>query len=444
MSQLILPIVHLCDTEGPLYEPLNETFIQLKTNYNVELAPTKENLENIQKGIGIPSDKRDEIMEKFSYHRLNHNSSWSDIDKMCETLFSKEWRYSVAGDSKNPYVINWNCMDHIGFHSNPRRRPLGPNIIYQYYENRIKENDIYWDRLDWHYHPIAFNRFAHRSGTSLNHYPYHYSSLCHRVIDCLSFPAVFRPGFHIERMDLNLFLEQWIPFDYGNQSYDDPTQNKGRFENWEGATKEWKVYHPSIKDPRVPGFLTRSIARCLNIGTNFCRLTEEEIEKAFSRCAEGKPTILAYTNHDFRDMVSEIEDITKKIINISKTYKDNVRFKYCTGVEAMRLYYNMPNEEPVKFDVNFDNNRLDVICDKEIFSSQPFLAIQTFDDVMYHDNFCFGDKRNKYFYVFDEHSIPIQMVKRIGIAANDSFGNTTVYRIDLSNGFELKKNYITN
>ena len=433
------------DTEGPFSEPIKETFRQLYSLYGIDLEPTDENLKLVQSGESLPYEKRDEIMRRFSKHRLSYNESWSDIDAMCETLFSIEWRKRVSGNSLAPYTLNWNCLDQIGFHANPRRRQLGPNLIYQYYERQIKESGIYWDRLYWHYHPIAFSKALNRNGTSLNHTSNHYLSLCHRILDCFSFPSVFRPGYHIERTDLNVFLEQWIPFDYANQNTDCQGQrvdNRGRFQNWSGSTKEWKVYHPSFKDPRTAGNLNRSIARCLNIGTDFDLLDEDEIDKAFSRCASGKPTILSYCNHDHRDMISEIEEITDKISRIATNYKDRVNYQYCNAVEAMNMYYGLENTEPVKFTVSLDNNRLFVECSKELFSAQPFLALQTYDDVMFHDNFSFGDSKLKFFYTFDEHSIPLQMIKKIGIAANDSNGNSTICRVDLREDIKIEFNYI--
>ena len=59
---------------------------------------------------------------------------------------------------------------------------------------------------------------------------------------------VFRAGFHIENPDSNWFLNQFIPFDYSNQSCDQVNLNYGRFENWKNAPKDWAPYHPSHDD----------------------------------------------------------------------------------------------------------------------------------------------------------------------------------------------------
>jgi len=141
-------------------------------------------------------------------------------------------------------------------------------------------------------------------------------------------------------------------------------------------------------------------------------------------------------------MISEIEEITDKISRIATNYKDRVNYQYCNAVEAMRIYHGMPNAGPVKFTVSLDNNRLNVECSKELFSAQPFLALQTYDDTMYHDNFSFGENNLKFFYTFDDHSIPMQMIKKIGIAANDNNGNSTICRVDLRGDIKIEFNYI--
>ena len=44
----IVNIVHCIDTEGPLTESLSNTFQRLRNIYNIQLKPTKKNLEKIQ------------------------------------------------------------------------------------------------------------------------------------------------------------------------------------------------------------------------------------------------------------------------------------------------------------------------------------------------------------------------------------------------------------
>ena len=64
-------------------------------------------------------------------------------------------------------------------------------------------------------------------------------------------PSTYRPGFHTIRPDSNWFLEQWIPFDFSNQSTknegNQPDLIGGRWGDWRRAPNSWKPYHPSIR-----------------------------------------------------------------------------------------------------------------------------------------------------------------------------------------------------
>ena len=432
-TEKILPIVHLVDTEGPLDEKIEATFESLNNVFGIKLEPTEENLKAIQRGEGLPDSLRETIMRKYSRQRLAYNRNWDDIEKMCRRLFNKDWRKKFKDSFGNPYLINWCCVDFLGFEANPRKRQMGPNIIFKYYEKWIKDSDITQDKLYWHYHPVAFSRAAHHSGTSLNHFPYHYTSLCHRILDCQNFPAVFRPGYHTERTDLNIFLEQWIPFDYANQNVKGKqmSTNYGRLQNWDGAPTDWTVYHPNFRDPRKKGNMKRQIARCLNLGTDFSLLTEDEVKTAFCQAAKGVPVILSYADHDERDMVIEIEHAAKMIESVASKYKNKVKFKYCSAVEAMRIINEYPDDGKLEIQLVLSGNKLDVSLNRETFGSQPFLAIKTRKGEVLHDNFCFGKDEKSFFYIFDDDSIPLERVLEIGVGANDYIGNSTVSKFSI-------------
>ena len=442
--EIILPIVHLVDTEGPLNETLDATFESLYRVFGVRLEPTAENLAMIQRGESIPPELAPAIVKKFSKHRLSYNRNWDDIGAMCQTLFDPYWRNKFKDSFGNPYAINWCCVDFLGFQANPRQRQMGPNFSHRFYSQWIKQSGTTQDRLYWHYHPIAFSRAAHHSGTNLNHFPHHYTSLCHRILDCHDFPAVFRPGYHMERVDLNVFLEQWIPFDYANQNVSgrQESTNYGRFQNWDGAPVDWTVYHPSFGDARKNGSLRRRIARCLNIGTDFSLLTEQEIDLAFTNASKGMPVILSYADHDERDMISEVEQVASLIKQVAKRYAGVVSYQYCNAVEAMRICEGLRVTGNLKFDVKIKRNRISVKVNKELFGPQPFLAIRSKAGEVFHDNFCLGEDERSFFYIFDEDSIPIESILEIGIAGNDTVGTTAVWVMNLKTN-ETMQTYTT-
>ena len=66
----------------------------------------------------------------------------------------------------------------------------------------------------------------------------------------------------------------------------------------------------------------------------------------------------------------------------------------------------------------------------EVFGPQPFLAIQTKPNRFIHDNFDFSTKKGVWHYAFHADTLPIEDVSKIGIAANDKFGNTFISRLN--------------
>jgi hypothetical protein len=444
MAKKILPIVHLVDTEGPLNETMEATFDSLHRLFGIKLDPTAANLQMIQRGENVPAEHAAAIMKKYSAHRMSYNRSWADIDRMCETLFSPQWRGRFRDSFGGSYAINWCCVDFLGFDENPRQRQLGPNHAHRYYSNWVEKAGMAQDRLYWHYHPVSFDRAAHHSGTSLNHFPLHYTSLCHRILDCLDFPAVFRPGYHTERTDLNLFLEQWIPFDYGNQNVSgrQESTNYGRFQNWDGAPVDWSVYRPDVRDPRKKGALQRRIARCLNIGTDFSVINEQETELAFRNAAEGLPVIMSYADHDERNMVPEIEGVVSIIENVAKKYASTVDFKYCNAVEAMRLCEGIHSTGPLVLDIKLQGDRLEVKTSKKVFGSQPFLALRDRKGAVFHDNFCFGPDEKSFFYIFDDDSMPLNQLAEVGVGTNDTEGGGAVWVMNTATGKVIQKNWV--
>ena len=77
---------------------------------------------------------------------------------------------------------------------------------------------------------------------------------------------------------------------------------------------------------------------------------------------------------------------------------------------------------------------LDVESDKDIFGPQPYLSIKSKKGEYFHDNFDFQIPKRKWTYTFDEETLPIELVDKIGVAANNSIGQTSVEVYDVLSG----------
>ena len=430
-----LYVVHCVDAEGPLNETLCATFERLEYIFGIRLESNEDNYKKLKSGEieGKSEEETIRIRNSFSGSILNYNKNWAQIEQMNEVIFSKEFRMQQVDDFQNPWKITWFCLDHVNFPENPREKALGYSVVLNYYKKLVGDNQIFGDSLQWHYHPksISQNPVAAASSYS-NSMKEILEILSRKVIDDKWFPTTYRPGFHTERQDANLFLEQWFPFDFGNQRFDEELiQNdmqNARFGNWSRAPKSWRGYHPSSTHYDVEGSLNRLIFRCLNLGTRLRLLDESHFEEAFEEAQAKGNSVLAFTDHDFRDIAPDVVRF-QSILDATHKKFPEVKIRYCTAEEAAQRITGYLEYE-IKLECKLDGNVLQVKeLDGEIFGSQPFLALKTKNGVYLHDNFDFDAHNKLWNYTFDEQTFHLDELIEIGIATAGKFGGFFVEKI---------------
>lgn len=437
----ILYIVHCVDTEGPLYESLDATSERLEKTFGLTYPNlTPEKLSELQQGHDIPEHLKQDVMNFLSPERLKYKTTWSEVTEMVNELMDSSWRAKYADDYGQGYQFNWFILDHVGFeNANPRRRALGYHSIYEYYQEKIRLKRVE-DKLYWHYHSTPFFYEAHKTSNNFSFSNHHLQVLSRRIIDKLDFPVAYRPGAHTERVDINLFLEQWIPFDYGNQGMIESEKDKkqkdisgGRYGDWRRAPSEWGVYHPDFYDYQKTGTMKRYLVRCLNLGSRLREINDEEITKAFEQVLNGKNTILSITNHDEREMRSDIHHFMNRVREIQKQYPD-VKIKHSNAVDAVRSIENLGYEPPTNLDITFDKNKIRITADKAIWGPQPYFCFKTKDKRYIHENLDYHGGL-EWSYVFDDDTINLNQIEKLGVATHDNYGNTSIYLLSENDSF---------
>ncbi|MDY6867884.1 MAG: hypothetical protein SVT56_08260 [Chloroflexota bacterium] len=434
-------VVHCIDTEGPLHESIDVTFNRLKEIFGLELEPNQDTLKQLQNAEVDLGGIEQAVQQVIHPDLLDYMDTWDKIDNMLDEAQSPDFRNQLLDSNGNGWIFNWFCLDHVGFTDNPRRRTMGYHSIYDHYRQRLSRSTGSKDAIHFHYHPHSFQHKAHHCAT---HWWINSSSLyqilSRRIIERLWFPSTNRPGFHVTRPDSHWFLEQFIPFDYASQSITLSSEDElqadlsgGRFGDWRRAPKTWRPYHPHHDDYQREGNCRRWIARCLNVGTRLRLLTESDVRCAFEEANKGIPVVLAFTNHDFRDIRRDVCYVRELLIKVSKDYPD-VAFSFSEATRAMRKALKLPPVSPCDFELQFEGASertiMRVKTKTPTFGPQPFLAIKTLSGEYLHDNFDIQTPNHEWSYTFDEQTLKINAIESIGIAANNSIGVTSVLRWD--------------
>lgn len=428
-------IVHCIDTEGPLYETIDATFDRIKQIFGIDVEHSEENLKKLQNGEIDLGGHEKEVARTLDSSLICTYKDFSQIESMLYRLNSKEFREMLTDSDYKGWTCSWFCMDHVGFWGeNPRMRISGHHSIYDWYMQRILYT--YGDIIQWHYHPLPFNGNYNACGVNYVSSGNVFEILSRKVIDREFFPAVYRPGFHTERPDSHWLLEQWIPFDYANQATVEIKQTKqrdvqaGRFGNWEGATTSWKPYHPDYEDYRKEGNCKRIIARCLNMNTRMRNINESDFEQAFRAAESGENQLIAFTDHDFRDICYDIDLMRKMLMKVSKKFPD-VQFEFCNALEGMRKYFSFQTKScNLKVVFTPEDKNIRIESDDNIFGVQPFFCLKLFGNKYIWSNLDFiGDYI--WSFTFDSDSVDIDYIEKIGVAANSSSGVTDIIVIDV-------------
>ena len=436
----VLHVVHCIDTEGPLQEPLDATFGRLRAIFGLQIEPTADNLKRLQLRQIDLGGLEAEVAQVVQPDLLAYNGDWDSIMAMLTDAMSPTFRNETTDDFGGGWVYNWHVMDHIGYATNPRNKALGYGEVFRFYHNVTQRLGQGSDEINWHFHPLFPDGDPLKATTSYtNSYAQLNQILARRLVDEGWFPVANRPGFHSERPDSHAFLEQWIPFDYANQSYEEDSGQKdlrnGRFGDWRRAPLEWTGYRPSHRDYQTPGAMNRHIFRCLNVGTRFRELGVRHVAEALRQASESGSAILAFADHDYRDIRPDVRRVREMLQEARRQYP-NVRVRFSGAVDAARRHLHtrgqIPKHDALALTMNVNGGLLSVRCTAgQCFGPQPFLSYKTRSGVYIHDNFDLQEQERHWTYTFDAQTVALEDVECIAVGSAGADGSVAVLRQSL-------------
>ena len=78
----IVYVVHCIDTEGPLYESLDATFMRIESIWGLNLEPSNENLRRLRDREIDLDGREDAVAELVASPLLDYNDSWDKLNAM--------------------------------------------------------------------------------------------------------------------------------------------------------------------------------------------------------------------------------------------------------------------------------------------------------------------------------------------------------------------------
>ena len=281
------------------------------------------------------------------------------------------------------YVFTWFILDIVGYRDNPRRKAAGYHVVWDEYQRFLTNRGD--DGLGWHFHTVPVGGHALDYNPCWTNNDYHERVLARRILQRRWFPTVFRAGGTIERNDLSLWLEQFIPFDFSSRSVAGGGGEPGALSDWRGAPTDWSPYHPDFYDYRSPGSMRRWIFRTLDVDVPGRKLSEGEVERAFRQVRSGESAVLSFTDHDRRDLRPDIESLYKCIRSVASGYPEII-WEYANAGEAARRVSELPKTAAPRFTFEWRDGVLHVESDQVLFGPQPFLALEEEGGIFYRDN----------------------------------------------------------
>ncbi len=355
--------------------------------------------------------------------------TWERVDSLIRRMTHKEFRMKFPDFSGQGLKYSWFILHLTGFKTNPFKRPMGYNQVFDHYlETHGKTIADNQDGLYWHYHQPSPSGIGNEWCRDWTHCTEYHQVLSHLVLDRGFFPTCFRAGGRIEDDDLSHWIEQWIPFDFSNNSGKvnwDKRESDGKklsdICDWRRAPQDWFPYHPSKEDYQVPGTQKRSLFRCPDLNSPVHVLTDDEIEKAFGQAKQGRNVVLAFFEHDRRDNVLvSLEDVCRRIKKIAVQFSD-VPWFYRNAQEAAQQALGLYKEDEIRFAVECrDEDRIFITAEGALFGNSPYVCLKSENQYQEIPLHTIGVGK------WLSGHLDLRSVEKIGIAANSVNGNSFV------------------
>lgn len=328
-------------------------------------------------------------MDVARYHCTYNFALYTDPARNAYKVMNPAFRARFVDSYGQPLKMTWWMMAGNIFRYATNQNVPVPNIMAlhlmkKYHGINIEQNG---DELSLHYHTFAWTDYD-GDGTywwnqalsfleCLDDFNY---TLAQFLLEENVFPVSFRSGWHYMDNDWQHYLDQLLPYslhnDYPNVRTD-TTEPLDNTYDWSQAPAEFVPFHPSPENYQIPGEGPGWNVRSAHFNTARYR---DLMDTIFVKASRGTDQVACLWGHlPEADFLQNIEIIDSLAHKMARRYPE-VKFRYCTAVEAMQRWRRSNDVEAPQVifrDITTsDQVFFSIETNEPIFQRAPFVAVK--------------------------------------------------------------------
>ena len=348
-------------------------------------------------------------------------------------VMDESFRNSIRDSYNHTLKYTWWLMGGNTFRyatnkNMPFVNTMVPYLMKHFHGDKVLQ---YGDELTLHYHDWDWTDYDHNGQYMWNQAVHFWNvkedfdyTLATFLLEEDIFPVSFRSGWHAMDNGWQRYLNEIIPYSLHNDypaKHIDTLPPIDNVYDWSRSSAEFVPFHPSTADYQLrgdgKGFNTRS--------RYMASMSQDMMNTVFNKANNGVNQVVTLWAHlpedDFLDNTRRVDSI----LHVSAALYPNVKFRYCTAVEAMKLWRQSQDSIPPVVEIEEveqgENVVYNITSSEPIFQKVPFVAAKTLDN-----NFSIlpvvSTGTNSW-----QTSLPMKKsnMAKIAVAVTDTMGNQT-------------------
>lgn len=395
-----------------------------------------------------------------TYHDFYRFDLYTNPLQNAYKVMDPSFRNQITDSYGHTLKLTWWIMGGNTFrYATNTNVPLNNTMVLyamkKYHNDMIKN---WGDEISLHYHDWVWSDFNGdgifywNQSTKFSEFKEDFDlTMAQFLIEENVFPVSFRSGWHYMNNDWQNYIDKIIPFslhdDYPHVRQDtvEPLDN---IYDWSKSAQEFVPFHPSSQNYQVRGDLKSYDNRSIYMASIDTTLMTHIFEQAESGIDQVVCIWAHLPESNFLDNISRINLILHQVA----VKFPNVKFRYCTAVEAMQRWMKSPDttKPDLSFTYEQSGDKIDFLIktDENIYQEQPYVVVKDINE-NYSILSCYSTGVNEWktSQLFDK-----KILAKAGCALTDTIGNLSTAFINFlpddiyidntdSNYSELKGNW---